>query len=52
MRSGILAIVFIIVIGVMFANILANPTGTKVVTDALTNLWSTSISGLQSKAKQ
>lgn len=51
MRSGILALAFLIVLGVVAANIIANPKGTKVVTDALTNLWSTSINGLQSKGK-
>lgn len=46
MRSGIIAIVFLIVIGVIIANIITNPGGTKVVFDGIGNLWSTSINGL------
>lgn len=46
MRGGILAILFLIVVGVMAANVIANPTGTKVVFDGLTGLWKVSVNGL------
>jgi len=46
MRGGIVALLFLIVVGVMLANIIANPTGTKVVFDGLTNFWKVSVNGL------
>jgi hypothetical protein len=46
MRGGIVAILFLIIVGVMLANIIANPTGTKVVFDGFTSFWRTSINGL------
>jgi hypothetical protein len=46
MRGGIIALLFLIVLGVMLANIVANPKGTKVVFDGLTSFWSTSVNGL------
>lgn len=46
MRGGIIAVIFLIVVGVMLANIIANPTGTKTVFDGLSKLWTTSINGL------
>jgi hypothetical protein len=46
MRGGIVAILFLIIVGVMLANIIANPTGTKVVLDGFTQFWSTSVNGL------
>lgn len=49
MTSGIVAIAFLIIVGVIVANIIANPQGTKVVTDSLVNLWTTSINGLLAK---
>lgn len=44
-----LALLTLIVIGVMLANIIANPTGTKVVFDGLSTFWKTSINGLLAK---
>lgn len=52
MRSGIIAVVFLIVIGIIIANILVNPTGTKVVFDGITSLWSTSVNGLLANGQQ
>lgn len=49
MRSGIIALLFIIVVGVMLANIIANPRGTKVVIDGVTKFWQTSVNGLLAK---
>lgn len=48
MRSGILTIAFFIIIGVIIANIIANPTGSKVVLDWLGSMWHTSVNGLRS----
>jgi len=39
----------IIVGGVMLANVIANPKGTKVVFDGISELWKTSINGLLAK---
>lgn len=50
MRSGILALLFLIIVGVILANIIANPDGTKTVLDALTAFWSTSIDGLLARS--
>lgn len=49
MRGGILSIAFIIIVGVMLANAIANPIGTKVVFDGVSKLWTTSINGLLAK---
>jgi len=49
MRGGIIALLFIIVLGIMLANIIANPTGTKVVFDGVTTFWKTSVNGLLAK---
>lgn len=49
MRSGIISILFLIIVGVMLANIIANPQGTKVVFQGFTDFWSTSINGLLGK---
>lgn len=49
MRSGFLTILFLIVVGVMLANIIANPTGTKVVFDGITSFWKASVNGLLAK---
>lgn len=49
MRGGFLAILFIIIVGVMLANIVANPTGTKVVFDGVNKFWGMSINGLLAK---
>lgn len=46
MRSGVFTILFIIIVGVIVANILANPKGTKTVLDGFTNFWRTSVNGL------
>lgn len=50
MRSGIISILFLIIVGVMLANIIANPSGTKVVFDGFTKFWGTSINGLLAKS--
>jgi len=49
MRSGLVTILFIIIVGVMLANIIANPKGTKVVFDGITEFWKTSVNGLLAK---
>ena len=49
MRGGFIALLFLIVVGVMLANIIANPKGTKVVFDGVTNFWKTSVNGLLAK---
>lgn len=50
MRGGILFIAFVIIVGVMLANIIANPSGTKTVFDGINTLWKTSINGLLAKS--
>ena len=50
MRGGFLAILFIIILGVMLANAIANPAGTQVVLDGITKLWATSVNGLLAKS--
>lgn len=49
MRSGIVAILFIIIVGVMLANIIANPRGTKVLMDGFTDFWKVSVNGMLAK---
>jgi len=49
-RSGILTILFLIIVGVILANVIANPTGTKVVLDSFVEFWRTSINGLLAKS--
>jgi len=49
MRGGLIALLFIIIVGVMLANIIANPRGTKVVFDGVTDFWRTSVNGLLAK---
>ena len=46
MRGGIIALLFLIIVGVMSANIIANPQGPKVVFDGFTNFWKVSVNGL------
>lgn len=46
----ILNIAVLVVLGVMLANALANPKGTKAIFDGIGNLWSTSVNGLLGKA--
>lgn len=50
MRGGILFIVFVIVVGVILANMIANADGTKTVFDGINGLWATSINGLLGKS--
>lgn len=50
MRGGFVALLFLIIVGVMLANVIANPNGTKVVFDGLTKFWGQSINGLLAKA--
>lgn len=40
----------LIILGVMLANAIANPTGTKVVLNGFADLWKTSINGLLAKS--
>jgi hypothetical protein len=49
MRGGIVALLFLIIVGVMLANIIANPGATKTVFDSVTNFWKVSINGLLGK---
>lgn len=46
----IVPVVTLIIIGVMLANAIANPAGTKVVFDGFAGLWKTSINGLLAKS--
>jgi hypothetical protein len=39
-------VITLIVGGVMLANAIANPTGTKAIFDGLGNLWKVSVNGL------
>ena len=48
--SNFWAIVFLIVIGIMLANAIANPKGTKAVFDGVGGLWKTSVNGLLGKS--
>lgn len=48
--QDVLALLTLIVIGTMLANIIANPTGTKVVFDGLSGIWKTGINGLLAKS--
>jgi len=48
--SNIVPIVTLIILGVMLANAIANPAGTKVIFDGFASLWKTSINGLLAKA--
>lgn len=55
--SGVLSLATLIIGGVIIADILTHPAGTQAASAGITNLWSTSISGLlgnvptQTKAK-
>lgn len=46
----ILNIAVLVVLGVMLANAIANPKGTKAIFDGIGSIWSTSINGLLGKA--
>lgn len=43
------AIVTLIVAGVMLANAVANPTGTKAIFDGISGLWKVSVNGMLGK---
>ncbi len=45
-----LGLLTLIVLGVMLANAIANPQGTKVIIDGLSGFWKTSINGLLGRA--
>lgn len=47
---NLIPVVTLIVIGIMLANAIANPKGTKVVFDGVGGLWKTSVNGLLGKA--
>ena len=49
MRGGILSIVFLIVVGIILANIIVNAGSTKTVLDSLGSIWKTSVNGLLAK---
>jgi hypothetical protein len=44
--SSIVPVVTLIVGGVMLANAIANPKGTKAIFDGVGNLWKVSVNGL------
>lgn len=46
----LLNIAVLVVIGVMLANAIAKPAGTKAIFDGIGGLWKTSIGGLLGKA--
>lgn len=46
MLGQIVPVLTLIIGGVMLANAIANPTGTKVLFDGFGGLWKTSINGL------
>lgn len=46
MRSGIIAVLFVVVVGIIIVQILINFRGTKVVLDGVTDFWKTSVNGL------
>lgn len=50
MRSGILTILFLIIVGVIMANAIANASGTKMILDSFVEFWRTSINGLLAKS--
>lgn len=50
MRSGIITILFMIIVGVIIANVIVNADKTKKVLDSLVEFWRTSINGLLAKA--
>lgn len=49
MRSGIITVFVLIIIGVMFAEAVTNPAGVKVGVDGFIKFWQTSINGLLGK---
>jgi hypothetical protein len=44
--SSIVPVLTLIIGGVMLANAIANPAGTKVLFDGVSGLWKTSVNGL------
>jgi hypothetical protein len=46
MIGEFIPVITLIVGGVMLANAIANPTGTKAIFDGLSGLWKTSVNGL------
>lgn len=48
--SRFLNVLVIVIFGIMLANAIANPKGTKAVFDGVGSLWKTSVSGLLGKA--
>lgn len=48
--SNFWPIVFLIVVGIMLANAIAHPAGTKAVFDGIGGLWKTSVNGLLGQA--
>lgn len=47
---NLVPVITLIILGVMLANAIANPAGTKVIFDGFANLWKTSVNGLLAKA--
>lgn len=50
MRGGLIALLFFVVAGVMLANAIANPKGTKVLFDGVNSFWKTNVNGLLAHA--
>lgn len=48
--SNLVPVLTLIIIGVMLANAIANPKGTKAVFDGVGGLWKLSVNGLLGKA--
>lgn len=46
MVGQFIPVITLIVGGVMLANAMANPTGTKAIFDGISGLWKTSVNGL------
>jgi len=46
---NIVPVITLVIGGIMLANAIANPTGTKAIFDGITGLWSTSVNGLLGK---
>ncbi len=50
MMKTFASIVVLIIAGVMLANAIANPTGTKTIFDGVGNLWKMSVNGMLGKS--
>jgi hypothetical protein len=50
MGNRVINLFVLAAIGVMIADLVANPTGTGKIIDGLTNLWKVSVNGMLGKA--